>query len=106
MRFEMECGVRLRSLEHRQKAALSCLLSPWTTRWLGEVLAACERDRTVVAEVRPLVTGLIDRRSAVELQRLQLVLMSGGVPGPRGIVARQSGVDHCLDVAVCLEWFL
>ena len=34
------------------------------------------------------------------------VLMSGGVPGPRGIVAGQSGVDHCLDAAVFLEWFL
>jgi len=34
------------------------------------------------------------------------VLMSGGVPGPRGTVAGQSGVDHCLDAAVFLEWFL
>ena len=82
------------------------MLSPWTTRWLGEVLAACERDRTVVADVGLLVTGLIGRRSAVELRRLRLVVMSGGVPGPRGIVAGQSGVDHCLDAAVFLEWFL
>jgi len=41
-----------------------------------------------------LVTGLIGRRSAVELLQLRLVLMSGGVPGPRGIMAGQSGVDH------------
>jgi len=34
------------------------------------------------------------------------VLMSGGVPGPRGNVAGQSGVDHYLDAAVSLEWFL
>ena len=26
--------------------------------------------------------------------------MSGGVPGPRGIVAGQSGVDHCLDACL------
>ena len=31
------------------------------------------------------------------------VLMSGGVPGPRDIVAGQSGVDHCLDTAVFLD---
>jgi len=30
----------------------------------------------------------------VELQRLRLVLISGGVPDPQGIVAGQSGVDH------------
>ena len=54
----------------------------------------------------PLVTGLIGRRSAVELRRLLLVLMSGGVPSPRGIVAGQSGVDHCLDAAVFLELLL
>ena len=51
----------------------------------------------------PLVTGLIGWRSVVELRRLRLVLMSGSVPGPRGIVAGQSGVDHCLDAAVFLE---
>jgi len=90
----------------RQKAALSGLLSPWTTKWLGEALTACERDRTAVADDGPLVTGLIGRRSAVELRRLRLVLMSGGVPGPQGIVAGQSGVDHCLDAAVFLEWYL
>jgi len=32
-------------VEHRQKATLSGLLSQWTTRWLGEVLAACERGQ-------------------------------------------------------------
>jgi len=41
-----------------------------------------------------MVTGLIGRRSAVELRGLRLILMSGGVPGPRGIVAGQPGVDH------------
>jgi len=52
----------------------------------------------------PPVTGLIGWRSVVELRRLRLVLMSGGVPGPRGIVAGQSGVDHCLDafLLMCL----
>ena len=89
-------------VEHRQKAALSGLLS----QWAGKALAACERDSTAAADDEPLVTGLIGRRSAVELPRLRLVLMSGGVPGPRGIVARQSGVDHCLDAAIFLEWFL
>ena len=50
-----------------------------------------------------MVTGLIGRRSAVELRRLRLVLMgccwmlrmSGGVPGPRSIVAGQSCLLSC-----------
>ena len=41
---------------HRQKVALSGLLSPWT-RWLGEMLAACERDRTALAEDGPASPG-------------------------------------------------
>jgi len=44
-------------VEHRQNAALSGLLSQWTTRWLGEVLAACERDRTAVADDGPQAPG-------------------------------------------------
>jgi len=89
-------------VELRQKAALSGLLS----QWAGKALAACKQDSTAAADDEPLLTGLIGRRSAVDLRRLRMVLMSGGVPGPRGIVAGQSGVDHCLDVAVFLEWFL
>ena len=60
----------------------------------GKAFPACERNTTIVADVGPLDTGLIGRRSAVELRRLRLVLMSGVVPGPRAIVVGQSGVDH------------
>jgi len=44
-------------VEHRQKAALSGLLSQWTTRWLGKMLAACEQDRTAVADDGPASPG-------------------------------------------------
>ena len=43
-------------VENRQKVALSGLLSPWT-RWLEEVLAACERDRTALADDGPASPG-------------------------------------------------
>jgi len=34
------------------------------------------------------------------------LLMSGGVPGPRGIVAGQSGVDRCLDAFLLMVFLL
>jgi len=56
-----------------------------------------------VVNDEPLVTRLIGRRSTVELRRLRLVLMgccwmpqmSGGLPGPRDILARQSCLLSC-----------
>ena len=60
---------------------------------------------SVVDDVPP-VTGLIGWRNVVELRRLRLVLMSGGVPGPRGIVAGQSGVDHCPDAFLLMVFLL
>ena len=98
-------------------------------RWLDEVLATCERDRTALAEDEPASPGNGNHGLALGVVMVLLdvkrrltpfwtvtdpitppvtdglsVLMSGGVPGPRGIVAGQSGVDHCLDafLLMCL----
>ena len=67
---------------------LSCVAMSWRGLWW-----AMGNDEL-------LVTYLVGRRSTVKLRRLQLVLMgccwmsqmSGGVPGPQGYVAGQSGV--------------
>jgi len=61
-------------VEHRQKAALSGLLSPWTMKWLGEGLAACKRDRTAVADDGPARPGNGNNGPA-----LGVVMMLSGV---------------------------
>ena len=61
-------------LEHRQKAALTGLLSQWTMRWFDKVLAACERNRTAVADDGPASPGHGNHGPA-----LGVVMMLSGV---------------------------